>query len=149
MTLSDVVLRVVGDALCDQTGECTCASREGHHQPGCGWLPIATLDAVYAALAEATPGSLEFAGPPVDPHAPVDWKATAVDLRRQVVIAQKLLQRAEKELLRHTDDTCYGRCDSPEGLSLWFQHETRGLLDGEVAHEVLDMLLNKLNPTTT
>ena len=40
-----------------------------------------------------------------------------------------------------TDDTCHGRCAD---LRAWFAHETRGLLHEEEAHEVLDMLLNRL-----
>lgn len=52
--------------------------------------------------------------------------------------------RLEQELARFTDDTCYGRCDSPDGLRDWFIWETRGLLLPEEAHAVLDLLLNKL-----
>ena len=69
--------------------------------------------------------------------ADIDRKATAETLQREVT-------RLERELRRFTDDTCYGRCDNPDGLRSWFTHETRGLLHPEEAHEVLDMVLNKI-----
>lgn len=61
-----------------------------------------------------------------------------------VVLLQLEVARLEQEILKFTDDTCYGRCVSSDGMLAWFQHETRGLLDDEEAHQVLDMLLNKL-----
>jgi hypothetical protein len=51
----DQELRVVGDALCDWVGRCTCTKRSGRgdtHSPDCGWEPIADVDAVRTALAE-------------------------------------------------------------------------------------------------
>lgn len=40
-----------------------------------------------------------------------------------------------------TDDTCQGRCAD---LRDWFTYECRGLMDDGEAHNVLDMLLNRL-----
>jgi hypothetical protein len=76
--------------------------------------------------------------------ADVDWMATAGNLQRAVIALRRELRGARQELARFTDDTCYGRCDSPEGLLAWFQHETRACMCPEEAHEVLDMVLNKL-----
>jgi hypothetical protein len=39
------------------------------------------------------------------------------------------------------DDNCYGRCVDHRD---WFTWGTRGLLTPEEAHEVLDMVLNRL-----
>lgn len=65
-------------------------------------------------------------------------------LRRDAGLKDERIAELEREVARFTDDACYGRCDNPEGMLHWFQHETRGLLGHEEAHEVLDMLLNKL-----
>jgi hypothetical protein len=40
-----------------------------------------------------------------------------------------------------TDDACYGRCEQYRD---WFAHECRGVMHPEEAHNVLDMLLNRL-----
>jgi hypothetical protein len=40
-----------------------------------------------------------------------------------------------------TDDECHGRC---KDLREWFTWETRGLMVPEEAHQVLDMVLNRL-----
>lgn len=49
-------LRVIGSELCDQAGTCTCdPSLSGTHHPDCGWVPIADMGRVYAALAEVNP----------------------------------------------------------------------------------------------
>lgn len=39
------------------------------------------------------------------------------------------------------DDNCYGRCADHRD---WFVWGTRGLLDPDEAHEILDMVLNRL-----
>lgn len=52
------------------------------------------------------------------------------------------LERAERHPFGPADDTCHGRC-TPE-LRDWFVFESRGLLVPEEAHELLDMLLNRL-----
>lgn len=49
-------------------------------------------------------------------------------------------RRLEQEL-GVTDDRCHGRC---EDLRDWFVWETRGLMASVAAHEVLDMVLNRL-----
>lgn len=75
---------------------------------------------------------------------PTDDAPTSIpDLR------DREIERLTRELAKHTDDTCYGRCDNPSGILAWFQFETRGLLDPEEAHEVLDMLLNKIRAGNT
>jgi hypothetical protein len=40
-----------------------------------------------------------------------------------------------------TDDQCHGRC---RDLLPWFVWETRGLMEDGEAHNVLDMVLNRL-----
>jgi hypothetical protein len=52
------------------------------------------------------------------------------------IAAQQMAQEAGI-----TDDRCHDRCAD---LLLWFTWETRGLLDDGEAHEVLDMVLNRL-----
>ncbi len=48
---------------------------------------------------------------------------------------------AQRERQYPADDTCHGRCAA---LRDWFAYETRGLMDPDESHNVLDMLLNRL-----
>lgn len=66
------------------------------------------------------------------------------DVETELKLLRAEVARLRIELTRFTDDNCYGRCDSPDGLRDWFIWETRGTLTPREAHEVLDMLLNKL-----
>lgn len=50
-------------------------------------------------------------------------------------------ERADLHPYGPADDVCYGRCGD---LREWFVFETRGLMHEEEAHEVLDMVLNRL-----
>jgi hypothetical protein len=65
--------------------------------------------------------------------------------RRREVIARDVRRSIEAVEMERaaglTDDTCYRRC---ENLHDWFVWECRGLMSPEEAHEVLDMLLNRL-----
>ena len=46
---------VMGDWLVESIGRHTCGTgpngHYGHHEPGCGWEPIATIEDVFAALS--------------------------------------------------------------------------------------------------
>ena len=65
--------------------------------------------------------------------------------REEVALLNEEVNRLQAQLAKFTDDRCYGRCDSPQGLRDWFSYETRGLLTPDEAHEVLDMVLNRIH----
>ena len=107
----------MADDMRPATSEAQCGDEAAHGEHE--WLMLGTF-------RSQCPGFVGRAGAPAHRQHDLDRWSEAMALDRSTGV---------------TDDSCQGRCST---LLSWFIWETRGLMSAGEAHNVLDMVLNRL-----